>query len=67
MAICPSTFTACWDDLCYGGGCFKMSGEPMLKLCPGGCGMFVAIDGSDSDDCLCDPDCDDREEEEDTP
>jgi hypothetical protein len=55
MAICPATYHACIDDLCYGSGCLKMQGaEPMLNPCPGGCGALVGIDGSDPDDaCEC--------------
>jgi len=40
----------------------------MLIRCPGGCGAYVAIDGSDNDDCECDPDDrDDYPDEDDLP
>ena len=66
MAICPATLQGCIDDLCYGGGCLKLNGEPMLKKCPGGCGQLVAIDGSDNSECECEPDYDrDYDDEED--
>lgn len=44
MAICPKDLLPCIDDLCYGSGCMQLGGEPM-----------VAVDGSDNDDCECDP------------
>jgi len=54
MAICPDTGKGCCDDICYGGGCLKMHGEPMLQRCPGGCGGLVGIDGSDDyGNCNC--------------
>jgi hypothetical protein len=52
MAICPADLKPCIDDLCYGSGCLRLSGEPMLVKC-GGCGHLVAMDGSDIDDCEC--------------
>jgi len=55
MAICPATLKGCCDDICYGSGCLKLDGEPMLERCHGGCGALVAIDGSDSEDCECEP------------
>lgn len=55
MAICPRDMKPCCDDLCYGGGCLWLGGEAMLERCPGGCGGLVAVDGSDNDDCRCDP------------
>lgn len=32
----------------------RMGGMPMYEKCEGGCGNYVAIDGSDDDDCTCD-------------
>lgn len=55
MAICPDTFQPCVDDLCYGSGCLRLPGEPMLVPCPG-CNVLVAADGSDREDCDCGPD-----------
>jgi hypothetical protein len=56
MAICPKDLKPCIDDLCYGSGCLRLDGEPMLERCPGGCGALVPIDGSDPDDaCECEP------------
>lgn len=54
MAICPKDLLPCIDDLCYGNGCMAIGGEPMLTECLG-CGQLVAADGSDNDDCECDP------------
>jgi hypothetical protein len=54
MAICPATLLGCIDDLCYGGGCLRLHGEPMLVRCH--CGALVGIDGSDPyDECECEP------------
>ncbi len=39
--ICPKDFQPCVDDMCYGGGCMRMNGEPMLTRC-------------DSCGCICD-------------
>jgi hypothetical protein len=55
MAICPATLKPCIDDVCYGNGCLKLPSAPMLTKC-NGCGKLVAIDGSNTDDCECDPD-----------
>lgn len=63
MAICPADGHPCIDDICYGSGCLKMDGEPMLERCRGGCGALVAIDGSDSEDCDCEPADEDWEDE----
>lgn len=63
MAICPATFQGCIDDLCYGSGCLAMPGEPMLERCRG-CGAYVAADGSDNENCECDPTESDWDEEE---
>ena len=51
--LCPKDLKPCCDDLCHGGGCLQMDGEPMWHTCSG-CGQPV----SDSDDllCRCDPD-----------
>jgi hypothetical protein len=54
MAICPADGHPCIDDLCYGGGCLRLGGEPMRVPCPG-CGQLIAADGSDTDDCDCEP------------
>lgn len=64
MAYCPADLKPCIDDLCYGGGCLNplAAGEAMLMRCDG-CLQFVAIDGSDSEACECEPD-DDRDDEE---
>lgn len=53
MAICPATMKPCLDDICYGSGCLKMPGEPMLTHCIG-CGELIALDGSDDEACECD-------------
>lgn len=53
--ICPATRKGCCDDLCYGGGCLRMHGESMLIRCDG-CGHLVAADGSDNEECTCEPD-----------
>ena len=67
MAVCPIDLKPCIDDLCRS-GCLRAGGEPMLIRCPGGCGAYVAIDGSDNDDCECDPDDrDDYPDEDDLP
>ncbi len=58
MAFCPADHKPCIDDLCYGGGCLALGGEPMLDRCHG-CGQLVPVDGSDSGDCECEPDYDD--------
>ena len=63
MAICLATLKGCCDDICYGSGCLKLDGEPMLERCRGGCGALVAIDGSDSEDCECEPEEWDDEKE----
>lgn len=34
MALCPVDGKGCCDDLCYGGGCVRMDGYPMLQVCP---------------------------------
>lgn len=59
MAICPATLKPCIDDLCYGNGCLMLWGAPMLVRsmlvrCYG-CGQLIALDGSNSDACECDP------------
>lgn len=33
MAYCPKDGRPCMDDLCYGGGCLLLQGEPMLDRC----------------------------------
>lgn len=33
MSLCPANGRPCCDDLCYGGGCMKMDGYPMLERC----------------------------------
>jgi hypothetical protein len=66
MAICPATLKPCIDDPCYGSGCLRMPGAPMLTKCHG-CGQLVALDGSNTDACECDPiewDDDDDDEDE---
>lgn len=63
MAICPATYAGCIDDICYGSGCLKYPGEPMLMNCPG-CQALIAVDGSDSEDCDCDPTDDEWEDDE---
>jgi hypothetical protein len=64
MAICPADYHACIDDLCYGGGCLKARGVPMLTPCSG-CGKLVGIDGTDPDDnCECEPDDEGFEDED---
>lgn len=40
MRICPATGQVCIDDLCYGGGCLKGDGEPLLGVCDE-CGGIV--------------------------
>lgn len=54
MAICPFDAQPCIDDLCHGSGCLRMGFAPMLVPCSGGCGAYVAIDGSDDCDLGCD-------------
>lgn len=54
MAHCPATLRYCIDDLCRWSGCFKLHGESILTKC-NGCGKLVALDGSNNDDCECDP------------
>lgn len=49
---CPKDLKPCIDDLCYGGGCIAMDGEPMVFKCPG-CGQFVSDE--DDEDCTCEP------------
>ena len=63
MALCPKDFKPCCDDVCYGAGCILMGGMPMYQRCQG-CGEYVAIDGSDNDDCVCEPDYEEFDEEE---
>jgi hypothetical protein len=65
MALCPFDFRGCIDDLCYGSGCLKLAGEPMVEPCPGGCGEFLAIDGSNAEACECGPDYDREDDRED--
>jgi hypothetical protein len=55
MPVCPADFRPCIDDLCRGSGCMLLEGEPMLERCSGGCGAYVATDGSGSSDCQCEP------------
>ncbi len=59
MAICPATLKPCIDDLCYGNGCHRPGcrGLPLLVPCDG-CGNLIAMDGSDTDWCECEPDWD---------
>lgn len=53
MAICPATLKPCIDDICYGSGCLRLGGECLLTKCD--CGKLIALDGSCTDDCTCDP------------
>lgn len=63
MAICPANLGPCIDDICYGSGCQRMPGAAMLARCRG-CGQLIALDGSNSDACECDPiEWDDDDEE----
>ena len=55
MALCPKDFQPCCDDLCRAGMSCFVTGMSMYKICHGGCGKYVAIDGTDSDNCTCDP------------
>lgn len=57
--LCPKDMQPCIDDLCRGSGCLKMTGIPMYERC-WACGQLVAADGSD--DCECDPDCDEHDD-----
>jgi hypothetical protein len=53
MAICPNDLKPCLDDLCYGSGCLRLPGVPMLTACTG-CGALIGTDGSDPlDECEC--------------
>ncbi len=62
--VCPATFQGCCDDICRNCGCLKMDGEPMLVRCSGGCGAWIAVDGSYNDDCECDPEFYEDEQED---
>lgn len=58
---CPKDLKPCCDSLCRGSlTCFD-TGEAMLDLCPGGCGMLVSAE--DRSDCQCEPVLDDDDEE----
>jgi hypothetical protein len=58
--FCPKDFQPCCDDLCRGSRrCFEID-EAMMERCE--CGGLVAVDGSDNEQCTCDPyDYDDEE------
>lgn len=61
MAFCPATLRPCIDDICYGNGCFRREayGEKLLVKCDG-CGKLIAMDGSNTDDCECEPQSEDE-------
>lgn len=54
MPICPKDLKPCIDDLCFGGSCLLLPGVCPLTRC-NGCGQFVSLDGSDLEDCECEP------------
>jgi len=57
MSFCPADLKPCIDDLCRSGArCFK-TGDEMLGPCPG-CRRLIATDGSDTENCDCEPDDD---------
>lgn len=66
MAVCPATLKPCIDDLCYGNGCMRREayGVSLLTPCTG-CGKLIAMDGSETDECECEPECPDDWEPED--
>jgi hypothetical protein len=48
--VCPKDFKPCIDDLCYGGGCIRMPGYPMIRRCEY-CGQLVDDEGDLECDC----------------
>lgn len=64
--FCPLDGKPCIDDLCRGTRtCFADGGStPMLEKCSG-CGQLVACDGSNNDDCDCEPEYDDESDPDD--
>jgi hypothetical protein len=63
MAYCPADNLPCIDDLCYGNGCLKLGGEPMLTPCLG-CGVLVPVVGRMDNECDCESDWRDDESED---
>lgn len=50
--LCPKDRKPCVDDLCYGSGCMRMSGKPMLEVC-GVCGKSIDEESPIDNDCIC--------------
>ncbi len=55
MSICPHDKEPCCDDLCYGSGCLRMNGYPMLHRCVI-CGGLEDEENPDCGSCSCDAD-----------
>jgi hypothetical protein len=51
--ICPRDGKPCCDDLCYGGGCLRMDGYPMLSVCTF-CGGLIDNEIHECSTCTCD-------------
>jgi hypothetical protein len=56
--VCPVDGKGCCDDLCYGGGCLRMEGYPMLVVCDF-CHGLIDEEMPELSTCACDGASDD--------